>query len=250
MNSPSLTISLVVPARNEAAVLPRLLASVDAARLRYRADAGSVEVIVADNGSTDSTAALAREHGCRVVSVAPRVISAVRNGGAAAARGEVLAFVDADMQLHPDTFVAIAAALDDPAIIGGASGIRPERWSPGIAVVYCLTSAGGAVTGFDAGLAYSRRGAFQDIGGYDDRRSSLEDVDFLWRLKRYGARRGRRLARLKASPAIYSTRKFDELGDWHWLGLGARMVYSRAWRRDVRTAEVQAYWYDNRDGRS
>ena len=67
-------------------------------------------MIVADNGSTDHTAAIARERACRVVPVAPRVIAAVRNGGAAIARGAFLAFVDADMQLHPDTFTALAAA--------------------------------------------------------------------------------------------------------------------------------------------
>ena len=207
-------------------------------------------MIVADNGSTDPTAALARERACRVVPVAPRVIAAVRNGGAAIARGAFLAFVDADMQLHPDTFSAIAAALDDPAIIGGASGIQPERWSPGIALAYWMTTANAAVTGIDAGITYCRRRDFEEIGGYDDRRSSLEDVDFLWRLKQHGARHGQRLARLKGAPAIFSTRKFDQLGDWHWLGLGASVLYSQGWRPDARSAAVQAYWYDKRDGQS
>jgi len=212
------SISLIIPARNEAALLPRLLDSVDAARARYTVGAGTVEVIVADNGSTDETATLAHERGCRVVTIARRVIAAVRNGGAAIARGAILAFVDADMRLHPETFNAIAGALDDPATIGGASGIRPERWSSGIALVYGLTAATGALTGMDAGVTYCRRPDFAEIGGYDDRRSSLEDVDFLWRLKRHGIRRGQRLARLKGAPAIFSTRKFDQLGDWHWLG--------------------------------
>lgn len=250
MIAPARSISLVIPARNEAALLPRLLDSVDAARARYTADGGLVEVIVADNGSTDPTAALARERACRVVAVAPRVIASVRNGGAAIARGAFLAFVDADMRLHPDTFTAIAAALDDPATIGGASGIRPERWSMGIALAYGLATANGAVTGIDAGIAYCRRRDFEEIGGYDDRRSSLEDVDFLWRLKRHGTRRGQRLARLKRAPAIFSTRKFDQRGDWHWLGLGMHVLYSRGWRRDERSAAVQAYWYDQRDGHS
>ena len=104
--------------------MPRLLASIDAAIVQYSSGPAAVEVIVADNGSTDDTAAIARGAGARVVKVQPRVIASVRNGGAAAARGEWLAFVDADMQLHPETFNAINAALSDRRIAGGASGIR------------------------------------------------------------------------------------------------------------------------------
>jgi glycosyltransferase involved in cell wall biosynthesis len=52
-------ISLVIPCYNEAALLPRLLASVDVARRAFSADPDAVEVIVADNDSTDGTAAVA-----------------------------------------------------------------------------------------------------------------------------------------------------------------------------------------------
>ena len=86
-------LSLVIPAWNEAALLPRLLASVATARTRWiqsGRDANAIEVIVADNGSTDATATIAREAGCIVVPVEKRVIAASRNGGAAAAHGEIL----------------------------------------------------------------------------------------------------------------------------------------------------------------
>src|SRR5262245_45895955 len=97
-------ISLVIPAWNEAALLPRLLDTADAARARYRGGAAAVEVIVADDGSTDPTPELARARGCRVAHVARRCIAAARNGGAAVARGRLLAFVDADFRLDPETF--------------------------------------------------------------------------------------------------------------------------------------------------
>ena len=61
--------SLVIPAYNEARLLPRLLDSVDAARSRYK---GSVQVIVADNASTDKTAAIAAARGCEVARVEKR----------------------------------------------------------------------------------------------------------------------------------------------------------------------------------
>src|SRR5881392_1315381 len=103
--------SLVIPAYNEARLLPRLLDSVDAARRRYR---GAVQVIVADNASTDETAAIAAARGCEV------------------ARGEKICFIDADSSIHPETFNAIAEALARPEIVGGATGVFPERWSAGI----------------------------------------------------------------------------------------------------------------------
>ena len=100
---PAPRFSLVVPAYNEERFLPQLLDSVDGARAAYAGGAGAVEVIVADNDSTDATAAVAAARGCRVASVAKRVIAAARNGGAAVARGEILCFVDADMRIHRQT---------------------------------------------------------------------------------------------------------------------------------------------------
>src|SRR5512132_724177 len=113
--------SLVVPAYNEAQCLPRLLDTVDAARRACRAGEAQVEVIVADNASTDATAAIAASRGCRVARVERRAIAAARNGGAALASGEVLCFVDADSQLHASTFDRVDSALQ-PGVIAGATG--------------------------------------------------------------------------------------------------------------------------------
>ena len=241
------SISLIIPARNEARLLSRLLASVSVARARYVGGADSIDIVVADNGSTDQTTHIARAHGCEVIEVIPRTIAAVRNGGAAHAAGACLAFIDADMQLHPETFNAIATALNDAGVIGGTSRIEPERWSAGIGVNYALICAAALVTGIDAGLIFTRREDFVAMGGFDERRSALEDLDFLWRLRRRSAESGRRMVRLKQVPAVFSTRKFDEHGDWHWMALGARVLRSGGWRRATQSAVVRSYWYDGRD---
>jgi glycosyltransferase involved in cell wall biosynthesis len=218
-------LSLVVPAFNEARLLPRLLDSVE--RARAAAPEIAVEVIVADNASTDATAATAQARGCRVARVERRVIAAARNGGAAAASGAILAFTDADGVLHPGTFAAIAAAARDRRFAGGATGVTMERWSPGIALTYALMLPMVWLTGMDTGVVFCRR----------------EDVDFLWKLRRRGRRDGRRLVQLRGVKSVASTRKFDEFGDWHYFtampGLALRMLF----RRSAANEFARRYWY-------
>jgi glycosyltransferase involved in cell wall biosynthesis len=236
-------ISLVIPAWNEAERLPRLLASVAAARAAY---GGLVEVIVADNGSTDATAAVAEGAGCRVVPVERRCIAAARNGGAAVARAPVLAFVDADSVVHPRVFAAVAAAMADPRTLGGASRVTMERWSPGIALSFASMLPLVWATGFDTGVVFWRRADFEALGGYDESRMLAEDVDFLWRLRRLGRARGQRLVRLKGVRTTTSTRKFDQYGDWHWFVQMPRLAWQVLRGRRAAEGFARKYWYEGR----
>ncbi len=221
MNDPD--ISLVIPAYNEARFLPRLLTSLAVARDRYRAAGGSVEIIVADNLSTDDTAHIAAEGGARVVRVERRRIAAARNGGAVAARGRMLAFLDADtVRVHPDTFAAVDTALRDPGVVGGATGCTLERWSVGLAATYAMMVPLVWATRFDTGLVFCWRTDFVAVGGYPGELRLAEDVAFLWRLRRLGRQRGQRLRRLRGYKVVASTRKFDEHGDWHYFGFFLR----------------------------
>ena len=89
-------VSLVIPAFNEEDFLPALLDTVGEARAHYSGDQDAIEVVVADNCSTDGTAEIAADRGCTVASVERRRIAAARNVGARTARGDIVAFVDAD----------------------------------------------------------------------------------------------------------------------------------------------------------
>lgn len=235
-------ISLVIPAHNETELLPRLLDTVDEACGRFVGGRDAIEVIVADNASTDGTGELATARGCVVVPVARRLIAAARNGGAQAAKGDILCFVDADMRIHPDTFNGVAAALDGGDIVAGATGVRMERWSLGIALTYATVVPLVILTGMDTGVVFCRRADFESIGGYDERRQFAEDVAFLWAMRRLGKPRGQRLIRLTDYKAITSMRKFDQYGDWHYFTkVLPLLVLAFLWPPAGR--KLSHYWY-------
>jgi glycosyltransferase involved in cell wall biosynthesis len=249
-------ISLIIPAFNEAAYLPRLMDSIDAARNQYRHGAGRIEVIVADNASTDETPRIAAQRDCRVVRVEKRVIAAARNGGAATARGEILAFADADFRIHPATFNFIDTVMANSGYIGGATGLTMERWSPGIAATWCLIMPPLWLLSMDGGVWFCRRADFLETGGFDESRPIGEDVAFLSRLKRLGSSRRPKqrlvtrftVRKLGLSPAlvINSSRKFDKHGDWHMIAdvlrAGFYLVFSRRKFKEYATR----YWYEDR----
>jgi glycosyltransferase involved in cell wall biosynthesis len=239
-------VSLVVPAYNESILLPRLLDTIETAKQRFSAGAQAIEVIVADNASTDNTAAIASARGCHVATVTTRMIGAARNGGAALATAPIICFVDADMQLHPDTFNAIEQALSDPRVVGGATGVTMERWSVGIAYAYASLMPLVWATGFDTGVVFCRRADFASVGGYDEDRHFAEDVDFLVKLRRLGGSRGARLTRLRGVKAIASARKFDRYGDWHYFWMMPRLVLGTFSARASNHPVARRYWYDDR----
>lgn len=239
-------VSLVIPAHNEAALLPRLLKTVERARALYIGGIAAVEVIVVDNASTDETATIARECGCKVVEVETRCIGAARNGGAAAASGSILAFVDADIRVHPQTFNAIDSAIASGRVVAGATGVSMERWSLGIAATYALMVPWVWILRMDTGVVFCVRDDFESVGGYDESLLFGEDVQLLVDLKRQGKPGGRRLTRLRAVKAIASTRKFDRWGDWHYFTVMPRVIWDVARSKNDRSELGWKYWYEDR----
>ena len=86
-------ISVVVPAYNEEGYLPQCLES-----LRNQDYAGDYEIIVADNASTDNTATIALAMGAKVVYESKRSPACARQRGLEEAKGDIVAFIDADTQ--------------------------------------------------------------------------------------------------------------------------------------------------------
>ena len=238
--------SLVIPAYNEANWLPALLNTVDVARAKYRSGSGAIEVIVANNASTDETVAIARSRGCLVTTVEKRAIAAARNGGAAIAEGEILCFIDADSRIHPETFNAIDDTLARGNVIVGATGVRPDRWSLGILATWLIALPMVLMMGVDAGVVFCRCTDFETIGGYDETLLYAEDIQLLLDLKRLGRSQGKGFRRARDAITYTSTRKFDKHGDWHYLTMMPRIGFWMLFDKKRVDHETRAYWYEDR----
>ena len=229
-------LSFVIPAHNEEAhigqCLRTVLASADALGEPY-------EVIVVDDASTDRTAEIARSFSATIVPVNLRKISAVRNAGARAARGDVLIFVDADTLLPASTLTAALAAIRDGAIGGGARLVMDEKaplWGRALAGLIA-----GAMRQFDLACGcfmFARRDAFEASGGYDEQYYASEEIHLSLALKKQG-----RFVMLP-EPVITSSRKFqmysgrEFLQQFLELAAGGLDAFKRRDMLDI--------WYDGR----
>jgi GT2 family glycosyltransferase len=160
--------TVVIPARDAAAVLPATLAALQGA-----------DVVVVDNASRDGTAAVARAHGARVV-VEPRPSRALaRNAGARASDARVIAFLDADCVPSAGWLDALLAA--GAPLAGGPvewrTSERPTNVERFDAAWRARAREGGGWTG--SGNLAVRREVFDRVGGFDPSYPRAgEDVDF------------------------------------------------------------------------
>jgi len=191
-------VSIIIPALNEAQLLP--------ATLKAAAAGKPFEIIVADGGSQDDTTRIAESHGATLLrGEAGRARQ--MNAGARIAGGELLLFLHADTWLpagYPD---AVLDALRRPDAVGGAFrfAIRdkfPTRW-----LVQAMTNLRSRVLRFPYGdqALFVRRWAFEKLGGFPDF-PIMEDYEFVRLLRRLG-----RLSILNL-PALTSGRRWQRLG--------------------------------------
>jgi glycosyltransferase involved in cell wall biosynthesis len=196
------TISVIVPVLNDAVGLRRCLASVRANQ--YPPDA--LEVIVADNGSVDSSIQVAIEADATMLAVPGLSVAAVRNRAAAAARGEILAFIDADHEVSSDWLwrVAEVFARADVAAAGAPYSAPPSAtWVQRMYDALRTRPIGTVETRWlGSGNLAIRAPVFWAVGGFDTSLTACEDVDLCQRL-------GRQQFRLVADGALHSVHHGD-----------------------------------------
>jgi glycosyltransferase involved in cell wall biosynthesis len=125
-SEPSRLVSVIIPARNEAGGIGSLVKAV-----RAQAQAGcDLEIMVVDDGSSDETAAAAREAGARVLVLQPGADGGnparARNFGAAAAQGDPVVFLDADCTPDAGWLAALLAAHETGAVVVGGALDLPD----------------------------------------------------------------------------------------------------------------------------
>ncbi len=191
--------SVVIPTLNEARTISRTLRRVE--RMHPH------EIIVSDGGSADGTPELAAS--CATVVDGRRGRGVQLNAGGAAASGDVLLFLHADVTLPDHAFAAIDNALDDPGIIGGCFRVRfgPAPHQAFMSASYDLLRLGGKAVVYGDSTVFARRKAFEEVGGFADW-PIMEDVNFVSRLRQHG-----RFVELPLS-VVPSSRRWQSGGLW------------------------------------
>ena len=151
-----------------------------------RRGAPNAEIIVVDGGSSDASVAIAQPL-CDALISASRGRARQMNAGARASHGDALVFVHADT-LVPRTFARdIAAALSDPAVVGGRFDVRLDESGLPYRIIGAMISIRSRIsrTGTGDQAIFVRRDVFESLGGFPEL-ELCEDLEFSRRLKRAG----------------------------------------------------------------
>ncbi len=200
-------VSVVIPALNAAKCLAGQLAA-----LSLQDYTGRWEVLVADNGSSDLTVTVAEGWADRLPEL--RTVDAseergaafARNAGASAARGDLLAFCDAD-DIVATVWLSnlTSAAASSDIVCGGFSVDNAPR--------HC-----GFLPHAPTGSMAVWRNVFEDVGGFNIDYQRAEDVEFSWRTQLSGYRLGfaadARIQRGRRTTLGGSIRQAYDYGIW------------------------------------
>ncbi|MBV8054305.1 MAG: glycosyltransferase [Deltaproteobacteria bacterium] len=178
--------SVIVPAYDAAPTIARCIESLK--RLNYP----DYEIMVVDDGSADSTAAIAESAGVQALRLPHRGLAAARNAGLAAARGRIVAFIDADAEADSDWLYHLAEAITRrQAAAAGGQNFAPERTSALAAAIAAAPGQAQEVRLGDQDLAQlCGCNMAVDKAKLDNRilfdctfTNAGDDVDFSWRLR-------------------------------------------------------------------
>lgn len=178
--------SIIIPARNEDGNIGRCLDSI--AALEW--DRSDYEVIVADNGSHDLTATIAIRKGARVLVRPGLTIAALRNCGAHMARGETLAFLDADCTVEMDWLREAVKYLPQKEVVCFGSPPIVTEDATWVQKAWFMVRGKNRqvldVEWLESMNMFVRRADFEKVSGFDETMVTCEDYDLCVRLRAVG----------------------------------------------------------------
>ena len=240
-----MTISIILPAFNEAHLLPSTLAALHAARKAFDSVQWNSEVIVCDNNSTDATSQIAREHGARVVFEAVNMIGRARNAGASVASGDWLVFIDADSQPSIELFAAMIEAILSGRVLAGGATVRMDTDDLRGRIGTAFWNTASRLRRLMAGsFIFVETAAFRKIGGFSGQFYAAEEIDLTHRLRPLARASNRRIVILSKTPLLTSARKLKLYTPFE-IG---RLILSAAIRPKATLTNKEAchLWYDGR----
>ncbi len=175
-------LSIIIPMKNEEAYIEPCLQAL----INNDFPKEAFEIICIDNGSTDRTMELARKYTEHVFQVPDRTISHLRNFGAQKAKGEYLAFVDADCIV--DRFWIQAASHyfgDEKVVCFGSTPEIPEdaTW---VQKTWFLNKQSRKevqeVEWLESMNLFVKKDVLREMGGFNERLETCEDVDLCYRI--------------------------------------------------------------------
>jgi GT2 family glycosyltransferase len=182
-------VTVVVPVRDAAGCVEDCLRSLAAQSYPH------AEVLVVDNGSRDDTRERVARHPVTLLVESQHGSYAARNAGVRAARGDLIAFIDADCVAEPDWLAAGIAGFADPAVgcvCGPIRGAGPgrsavERYLVRRGMLSQRATLEHAFKPYaQTANALYRRGVFDTVGLFEERWPSGGDADLCWRMQLHG----------------------------------------------------------------
>lgn len=221
-------VSIIIPARNDAKALGRTLDDLQCLR---RIE--TTEVIIAAAGQRKETEESVAGRAPILWPQNP-TRSGLMNAGALTASGDTFFFLHADSLSPVDALEEIDAALQDPAVVGGAFDHRFEEKLWSLRVISWINRRRYGLTRNyygDQGI-FVRADVFRRMGGYRD--LFMEDLDFSRRLKKAGR------TKLISRPLVTSGRRFIAWGPWRAFSFIVWLLFLHALRLD--TGRYAEYW--------
>lgn len=202
-------VSVIIPALNEEKYIEKCLNSVSHQRFF-----GTYEIIVADGASTDKTREIAKKYADKIVIEHTRTIAAGRQAGASVAEGKILVYTGADVIVPNYWLTRICAPFADKKTCAAFGSLMPydgTEYDDFLCRFILLPLARimnliGFVYVYGDNMAF-KRGAFEQIGGFNIRLVTAEDTDIMMRMKKFGP-----IEYVPAAQVYFSLRRIKKWG--------------------------------------